>query len=251
MPSLDRLEDDDSEAEDGEVEEPPRRPSRRTLSLILTPIAALVIISWIGDASAVYLVDHHPLWLIALNARNRNLVLVVNHLDALPYYTVGTLRLLLSDPLFYLLGYFYGDAAIAWMEKQAPTYGKFMRTAERWFGTATYPLVFFAPNNYICLFAGAAGMPIPTFLALNVTGTIVRLYMIRVVGDIFAGPIDHVIRFIQDYRLPLLALSLLLIAITIWNERRQGKGELTSLVEFEEEMEEEMDVAADDEDAES
>ena len=134
-----------------------RRPSRRTLSLIVTPIIVLIIAGWIGDASAVYLVDHHPLWLIGLNARNRNLVLVVNQVDAVPYYLVGTLRLLLSDPLFYLLGYFYGDGAIRWMERQAPTYGKFMRSAEKWFGVAAYPLVFFAPNNFICLFAGAAG----------------------------------------------------------------------------------------------
>jgi membrane protein DedA with SNARE-associated domain len=241
MPTLDRPDDDDSE-----IEEPRRRPSRRTLSLIVTPIAALIILSWIGDASAVYLVDHHPLWLIGLNARNRNLVLVVNQLDAVPYYTVGTLRLLLSDPLFYLLGYFYGDGAIRWMERQAPTYGRLMRGAERWFGVAAYPLVFLAPNNFICLFAGAAGMSVATFFILNIAGTITRLYMIRVVGDIFAEPIDDVIRFIQDYRLPLFILSIVLVLITIWNERRQGKGELGSLAHLEEELE-----SSEDEDAES
>jgi membrane protein DedA with SNARE-associated domain len=236
---------DGTSNDDNEAEEPHRRPSRRTLSLIVTPIAALIILSWIGDASAPYLVDHHPLWLISLNARNRNLVLVVNQLDALPYYTVGTLRLLLSDPLFYLLGYFYGDGAIRWMERQAPTYGKLMRGAERWFSVAAYPLVFFAPNNFICLFAGAAGMSIPTFLILNVTGTITRLWMIRVVGDVFADPIDNVIRFIQDYRLPLLALSIVLVLLTIWNERRQGTGELESLTHLEEEL-----TLGDDEEAE-
>lgn len=237
MPTLDH--------DDSEIEEPHRRPSRRTLSLIVTPIAALIILSWIGDASAVYLVDHHPLWLIGLNARNRNLVLVVNQLDAVPYYTVATLRLVLSDPLFYLLGYFYGDGAIKWMERQAPTYGRIMRAAERWFSVAAYPLVFFAPNNFICLFAGAAGMSVATFFILNITGTITRLYMIRVVGDIFAEPIDKVIRFIQDYRLPLLILSIVLVLITIWNERRQGKGELGSLAHLEEELESSEDEDAD------
>lgn len=246
MPTLDRPDDHSDGGDSGEVR---RRPSRRTLSLLVTPIIVLVICGWIGDASAVYLVDHHPLWLIALNARNRNLVLIVNQVDALPYYVVGTLRLLLSDPLFYLLGYFYGDGAIRWMERQAPTYGRFMRSAEKWFGVAAYPLVFFAPNNFICLFAGAAGMSVPMFLVLNVSGTVFRLWVIRVVGDIFASPIDSVIRFIQDYRIPLLVVSIVLLAFTIWNERRQGSGEIQSLTHLEDELG--LVDGSDDEEAES
>jgi membrane protein DedA with SNARE-associated domain len=214
-----------------------RRPSKRTLSLIVTPIIVLVICGWIGDASAPYLVDHHPLWLIALNARNRNLVLVVNHVDALPYYVVGTVRLLLSDPLFYLLGYLYGDSAIRWMEKQAPTYGRVMRGAERWFGVAAYPLVFIAPNNFICLFAGASGMSIPLFLILNISGTIARLWIIQVVGNIFDEPIDNLIQFIRDYRIPLLILSFGLVALTVWSERRHGQTEIEALAHLEESLE--------------
>src|SRR3954447_1066952 len=137
MPFLDRPDHDDEPAE-----EPRRRPSRRTVTLIVTPIIVLVVCGWIGDASAAYLVDHHPVWLIALNARNRNLLLVTNYVDAIPYYVVGTLRLLLSDPLFYILGFLYGDAAVKWMERKAPTYGKLMRSAERFFAIAAYPLVF-------------------------------------------------------------------------------------------------------------
>ena len=237
MPVLDPVGNEDDDASMAPTQ---RRLSKRSVSLIIGIIIVLVIGGWIGDASAPYLVDHHPLWLIALNARNRNLVLVVNHVDALSYYVVGTFRLLLSDPLFYLLGYFYGDASIKWMERQAPTYGRMMRSAEKWFGVAAYPLVFIAPNNYICLFAGAAGMSIPTFLFLNVTGTIARLWVIQVVGNIFDKPIDAVIRFIQDYRVPLLVLSVLLVVFTIWNERRQGEGELEGLRHLEEELESEQ-----------
>ena len=221
-------------------QQPARRLSRRTLSLIIGMIIALVIAGFVADASAGYLVDHHPLWLIALNARNRNLVLVVNHVDLVPYYAIGTVRLLVSDPLFYILGYFYGDTAIKWMERQAPTYGRLMRGAERWFGVAAYPLVFIAPNNYICLFAGAAGMSIPVFLVLNITGTIFRLWIIQVIGNIFDEPIDAVIGFIQDYRVPIIIASVLLVGFTIWNERRQGEGEIEALRHLEEELEAEQ-----------
>ena len=208
------------------------------LWLIVTPIIVLVIASNIGDALAPTLVVKHPLWLMALNARNRNLVLVTNQVDAVPYYVVGTFRLVLSDPLFYLLGYFYGDAAVRWMERRAPTYGRLMRSAERWFAVAAWPLVFIAPNNYICLFAGAAGMPVAAFVILNVSGTLVRLYLIRVVGDIFASPIDSILGFIQDYRIPLLLVTVAFVGFSVWNEHRLGKGEIGSLTHLEEELEE-------------
>jgi membrane protein DedA with SNARE-associated domain len=232
-PILDGPEDHDDDA----APSARRRLSRRTLSLIIGIIIVLVIGGMVGDALAPTLVNEHPLWLMVLNARNRNLVLVVNQVDTVPYYVVGTFRLLLSDPLFYILGYCYGDTATRWMERQAPTYGRFMRTAERWFGIAAYPLVFLAPNNYICLFAGAAGMSIPVFLALNVSGTIFRLWIIQVIGNIFDKPIDSLLGFIQDYRIPLLILSFGLVGFTVWNERRQGGSEIGELRHLEDELE--------------
>jgi len=209
------------------------------LWLIVAPLVALVIASYVGDAFAPTLVDKHPLWLIALNARNRNLVLTTNSLDAVSYYVVGGLRLVLADPLFYLLGYFYGDAAVRWAERRSRTFGGILRSVEQFFQKASYPLVLIAPNNPICLFAGASGMSPPVFLALNITGTVARLYLIRWVGDIFASPIDTVVSFIREYRLPLTAVTIALVGFTIWSESRgEGETEFESLVHLEEELEE-------------
>jgi membrane protein DedA with SNARE-associated domain len=213
------------------------RPSRRTLALIVVPLISLVIAAWIGDAMAAQWFDRHPLALIALNARNRNLVLTTEFLDPWSFYVVGGLRLLASDPLFYLLGYFYGDAAVRWMEHRSRTFGGMMRSAERVFGKAAYPLVVIAPNNFICLFAGSAGMRPAVFIVLNVSGTIGRLLLIRWVGIEFAEPLDAVRDFIADYRLPLTVLLVVTVAITIWRETRP-EGELESLVHLEEEIEE-------------
>ena len=120
-------------------------PGRHTLKLLVAPIIVLIVVSNIGDALAPKLVEDNPLLLIAMNARNRNLILVTNQLDALSYYLVGTLRLLLSDPLFFLIGYWYGDTALTWMEQRTKTYGSMLRQWERGFGKAAYPLVFIAP----------------------------------------------------------------------------------------------------------
>jgi len=206
-------------------------PSRTKLTIVAIPIIGLIVLSNVGDALAPDLVNSHPLRLLAMNARNRNLILVTNNLDAPSYYIVGTLRLLLADPLFFLLGHWYGDTAIVWMEQRTKTFGSMLRQVEGWFGKAAYPIVFIAPNQYICLFAGAAGMSVTGFFIANITGTIVRLYLIRRLGEAFEAPIDDVLSWIRDYRTPLLVFTIALFAVVMINELRK---ETTGLEELEE-----------------
>ena len=217
------------------------RRRRRRLTLLLTPVVCLVIASNVGSALAPTLVNEHPLLLIALDARTRHLALVANYVDAVPYYTVGFFRLVLSDPLFYLLGFWYGEAALNWVEKRAGGLGRFLRQAEGFFGKAAYPLVFLAPNNYICLFAGASRMHPAAFIGLNASGTLMRLYLVRVVGDALSSPIDSVLGFIRDYQIPLTVGSVLLVLVHLYAERRRGTGELDSVRELEEELEGEIE----------
>jgi membrane protein DedA with SNARE-associated domain len=229
---------DPPDADPTPPEEDVRPPlSRRALTLIITPLIIMVIAANIGDALAPQWVDKHPLWLTALNARNRNLVLVTNNLDAWSYYLVASVRLLLSDPLFYILGFFYGDRAIVWLERRSSTFGNIIRTWESLFRKASYPLVFIAPNNFICLFAGSAGMRPAAFVTLNVSGTFFRLFLIRQVGEAFSSPIDSLLGFIQDYRWPLTALSVGVVLFTIMNDRRSGRGDLEALAHIEDDLE--------------
>jgi membrane protein DedA with SNARE-associated domain len=215
-----------------------RPPSRHAVAAVTLPLVALVVMGYIGDALAPSLVDTHPAWLIALNARNRNLILVTNYLDAWTFYSIGIVRLLLSDPLFFILGYWYGDAAVAWMERRTRTWGQLARQAEGWFSKAAYPIVFIAPNNFICLFAGAAGMPIRAFFAVNVAGTVFRLWLIRRFGEAFESPIDDVVGWIGEYRIPLLILSVVLVVISISLEAKRGETEVTALTRLEDEIDE-------------
>ncbi len=214
------------------VATPRSLPPRWTITALTIPIVALVILNNVGDALAPSLVLHHPLLLIAMNARNRNLLLVTNKLDALSYYGVATLRLAISDPLFFLIGWWYGDRALDWMERRTRTLGKTLRQWERGFSKAAYPLVFIAPNNPICLFAGASGMSVPGFVIANLSGTIARLYAIRWLGEAFNAPIDHVLRFISDHRTPLLAVSIALAVLFTISEWRGGGPGLDALQEI-------------------
>lgn len=209
------------------------RPGRRHLTLLIAPIVAMIIAGYTADALWPDLVNSNPLLLISLSAKNRYLVLVVNRLSSLSYYGVGTLRLLLPDPFFFALGWFYGEAALKWMERRTPTTGRYMRAVEGWFGKWGAPLVVLFPNNYVCLVAGASKMKPLHFAALNVVGTVGRLLMLQVIGDIFAGPIDSVLSFIAHWRIPLLVVSIALVAVFWIGELRRGKQEIDAFRELE------------------
>lgn len=214
-----------------EEDGPARRgaPSRRHLVAVMVPIVALIICSNIGDALTTSWAEEHPLALILLNSRNRILVLTTNQLDAFSFYVVGSLRNLVADPLFFLLGVWYGDGAIRWLEERSPTYGEIARKVEQGFGKAAYPLVLLAPNQWICLLAGAAGMSVPIFLVLNLLGTAGRMVLIRELGQQFESPIDSVLGFFSEYRLPLFIASIVLVLLSVVVQRRTGGGELGAI----------------------
>lgn len=214
----------------------------RIRNLATAALLLLTVAGWTGDILLSYLIDTHPLLFIALNSRNRNLVLASPLLDAPSFYTVALVRLLLSDPLFFLFGRWYGDAAVRWMERKAPTYGQMLRSAERWFGKAAYPMVAIAPNNFICLFAGSAGMNPIAFVVLNVTGTILRLMALRKFGDVFSSPLERLTDFITEYRLQVFLVSLVLVGLSVWSERRSGGTDFEAL----EQIDREADGTADD-----
>ncbi len=203
---------------------------------LVPPLVLLVIGGYVGQALFPRLVDSNPTLLLLLNPRNVNLALVSNDLDAWTFYGVASFRLLLTDPIWFFFGREYGSQAIDWLEKRSPTYGGMARQAEGWFGKAAYPLVAAAPNNWICLLAGAAWMRPVVFVVLNVGGTFGRLFLIRRLGVVFSDPLTNVRGFISDYQAPLLVLSISLVAFSIWNERRQGRGELESLTHLDDEL---------------
>jgi membrane protein DedA with SNARE-associated domain len=210
---------------------------RRRLTLLLVPIGILVVMANVGTALAPTLVNHHPVLLITLDARNRHLLLVVAAgIDAAPFFLVGFFRLLVSDPLFFLLGRWYGEPAMQWLEAKAGKGStRQLRWLERKFGKFGYPLVAVMPNNAICLFAGTSGMRPRTFWTLNIVGTIGRLIFIWFLGKALKDPLTTFLDWVQRYQWPLLALSVAVVMIQAF--RAQGRGEIESLVKVEDEIE--------------
>jgi membrane protein DedA with SNARE-associated domain len=216
--------------------EPPQF-DRRRLTLLLVPIGVLVVMANVGTALAPTLVNNHPVWLIMLDSRNRHLLLVVAaDIDPLPYFVIGFFRLIASDPLFFLLGRWYGEGALKWLEHKAGTGAtRQLRWVERVFGKIGAPLVALMPNNLVCLFAGASGMRPRVFWTLNILGTIGRLIFIWFLGRALEEPLGYVLDFIQRYQWPLLGLS---VAIVVFQAgRAQARGEIEPIDKIEDEIE--------------
>jgi membrane protein DedA with SNARE-associated domain len=214
-------------------------PSRRVLSVVIV----LAIISYaaanVGDAIAPDLIErgNYEL-LLALNARLRNLALTVNELSPAYYYVVGGLRTSVSDPLFYLLGYWYGDAAVSWMEQRMPSTGRWIRQYEKWFREASYLVVAVAPSSLVCVLAGSAGMHPLGFLAVNVGGTIVRLLLVDWLGAQFEETISDITDWIGDHRLYLLPITIGLVVVAVGRDLIRGKRDIEVLHEIAEDAEE-------------
>lgn len=158
-------------------------PPRWVMPAALAPIAVVVAAGWVaGSVWAELVREKNYALLIALSPVNRFLLLSANHLDAWQYYGIGLARHRFPDPFFFLLGHFYGAAALRWAAEGSPLAQKLVGSDGRGLEDPAhrkilYPLALLIPNNYVSLLCGAARIPVPAFIALNITGTIGRLIL--------------------------------------------------------------------------
>lgn len=229
---------------DDEVTAPERkRPSRNVVRLVIAIVVVRTLMAWAGDFFFAWFIPDednpeagNPLLLVLLNTRKRYLLLAKDE-PVVVFFAAAMVSQLLMDPLFYLLGRWYGDAGKRWMERQ---FGSGVRSFEAMFERASYPLVAIMPNAYICLLAGAAQMRPAIFFLLNLGGTIAAVALARWVGDVASSPLDAVFGFLAEYRLWIFAISAVLVGVNVWQNRRQA-----SMGDLEESLEEEADKEPD------
>lgn len=213
------------------------RPPAWQRNLVFGTIIATIVAGWVGDALWASLVDRSPVVLIALNAKPRYLLLTVNQLHPWVYYPFATFRLLATKPLVWLVGSWYGPRAMQWAERRSERGGRVVRWAERHFGRYGSLIIFITSNNVVCLLAGSSGYPLAWFMVLAVVGTMLRLWLIDLLGEAFTRPIDQFIGWVGDHRLPIVALSITVVVVGIWWERRSGGSEFDEFAELEAAME--------------
>lgn len=202
-------------------EHPPRPPGRRQVLLVSVGLAVVAASAVAGNALAPTLLVSHPLLLLALNTTTRHLILTSNNVDLIPYLVVGLGRRLLEDPFLFLLGRWYGDEAIAWVDAKLGGGRTTLRWVQAHFHRVGWLLVALAPGGVVCVLAGASRMPAALFLVLNIVGTVASILVWRRFGDVFAGPVDATVAFVADNVVVLTAASVVLTGIYVVHRRRR------------------------------
>ena len=183
-----------------------RSPRVRSL---LVPIVVFTMLGVAGTALTPPLAARHPLLLIAMEARDRNLLLA-RHVGVAVFVVVGSARRLISDPFFYLLGRHHGAAGVSWLQRHGG--GRVVAATVRAFRRAAYPMLVIFPGAVVCTLAGDAGIPPGAFGVIVVLRTIAVVVMIRFVGNVFAGPVDATIRFFDQHLVATSLASMALVA---------------------------------------
>ncbi len=209
---------------------PRTAPDRRLVAILAGLVAGFWILGTVANALAPTLLVDHPLVLVALEPRNRYLLLTAGRVDLVPYVVLATVRRIASDPVYFALGALYGDRAIRWMEHQAgPRGARLVRIAERGYRRFSRLAVFFFPGLIVCVMAGATGLRTRTFLVWNLAGTVAAVLVLRAFSRQLEEPVLEVTDFVERYQVPLTVASIAAaVAYVVW-QRRRGGSELESL----------------------
>lgn len=221
-----------------------RRPSNRVVALVAVPLIALTVLGYAGEALFPALAGtqegaedaQRPLVLIMLTPSLRNFGLMSTSLDPWSYFGLGVPRVLLTDPLYYLLGFWYGDAAIKWMERRTRTMGTSLRQVEQSFAKYAYPILFALPYVFTNLLAGAARLRLWKVLLVRAAGITTRIALVRWLGWQFDGVLENILGWIGEHRGPLLVVTVGLVLLTIIMELRRGETKVGALTHLEEDL---------------
>lgn len=199
---------------------PPPKPWQRNAAFGI--VGATIVAGWIGTALFSTLIDRHPLVLITLNATPKYLILTVNELDPWTYYLVATIRFMVTKPLVWLIGGWYGERAVAWAARRSERSAVLLRWVEGQFSRLGWFIVPVTSSNPVCLLAGSTGFPLVPFLALALAGTLVRLAIYDAFGERFQDPIDRIVQVVVDHRVPVAIVCIAVVVGGIVIQRRRG-----------------------------
>lgn len=208
----------------GDTTPGPQRIERR-----LIIVGGIVILSYIGGliglALLPLLASEQPLLLMLIYPVSGALFLIAPKFDPVAFVTIATVRRVVVHVLFYLLGRWYGDRALAWVVQRGGSDASGMASlVERFFGRFGWAIVTIFPGPLPSVLAGSTRLRWPLFLALDLLGTIVSVAIVRVAATAASGPLATVLRFIdQNSRWLTIITVIATVAWVLIQQARQGK----------------------------
>jgi membrane protein DedA with SNARE-associated domain len=213
-----------------------RFSERTLLTLFLIPVTILGVAGIVANAILPTLIAEVPVLVPALTTRADRLILVAPLLPGEVFLSIALVRELIGDPLFYLFGRRYGDVGIRWLEQRSGPDSRWLRMVERMFRRAAYVVVAVWPINIVCVLAGATKMRPVAFFSLNITGTLIRVGLILMIGDLLADPIRSIVSFITDYQWYLTGITFTLVAVSLVRQGFRGRGAVESVDDLQHEL---------------
>jgi membrane protein DedA with SNARE-associated domain len=180
---------------------------RRKTTFWVSIFGTLVVLGWVGDATAPALATSAPLLLVALSSKGRNVLLASRSVSYAPLVAVVIARRLVAVPVCHRLGSLRGPAILDWLDRKYPTMGESARMIEGWFSKSKALAVAAIPGNLTSMLAGVAGMPLLAVLLLSAIGVGIRVAITLALGEAFGGPLDGLLDFLRRNTIPVLVVT--------------------------------------------
>jgi membrane protein DedA with SNARE-associated domain len=213
-----------------------RLSERTLLTLFLIPVTILAVAGIVANAILPTLIAEIPALVPAMTTRADRLILVSPLLPLEVFLSIALVRELIGDPLFYLFGRRYGEVGIRWIESRSGPGARWLPTLERLFRRCAYVVVAVWPINVVCLLAGATKMRPLAFFTLNITGTLVRIGLIVLIGDLLEDPIREIVSFITRYQWYLTGITFTLVALSLVRQGLRGHATVETVDELQEQL---------------
>lgn len=186
--------------------------------LLVGLLILLVAVDRAAAAGAPWLATHHPLLLAAVDPTDKAVILALR-VSLVALFPLAVLRRLLGQALYFVIGRRLGPEAKSWL--QAHGAGGVLARVERVLGRWSYPIVFLAPRDVVCLLAGDMGMGWAPFLLIAGLRDCAAVLLLRELSQAFAKQVNSVLGFLSTYALPATLVAVALVGLQVMAQRRR------------------------------